>query len=233
MPIVGRNQPSAATTATGSALPPIQMSSLIFDSPSTSPHLPSLSLPQTSPDPSTIIQNPSITATAQQIAGEAVQAALSLSQPGRPLEPELPTAPPQDAGLSDKFFHPQGLGPRPSSTWPMMQGAQAGASEITFYDNGVAGRDGAGVEVSSGGVVTNDGMVMRAATFPRPIAMNPDARQRGDYTSEFNAGSRAMRPKVRGRFTASRRKEVQEVRKRGACIRCRMLKKPVSGLCLF
>lgn len=33
---------------------------------------------------------------------------------------------------------------------------------------------------------------------------------------------------ARGRFSDSRRKEVQEIRKRGACIRCRMLKKPCS-----
>lgn len=34
--------------------------------------------------------------------------------------------------------------------------------------------------------------------------------------------------KVRSKFTDNRRKEVQEIRKRGACIRCRMLKKPCS-----
>ncbi|KAK5134984.1 hypothetical protein LTR08_005936 [Meristemomyces frigidus] len=33
---------------------------------------------------------------------------------------------------------------------------------------------------------------------------------------------------ARGRFTETRRKEVQDIRKRGACIRCRMLKKPCS-----
>lgn len=37
-----------------------------------------------------------------------------------------------------------------------------------------------------------------------------------------------VKSKVRGRFTADRRKEVQAVRKQGACIRCRMLKKPVG-----
>ncbi|KAK4994015.1 hypothetical protein LTR66_005876 [Elasticomyces elasticus] len=35
-------------------------------------------------------------------------------------------------------------------------------------------------------------------------------------------------PRKRKNFDDSRRKEVQEIRKRGACIRCRMLKKPVS-----
>ena len=33
--------------------------------------------------------------------------------------------------------------------------------------------------------------------------------------------------KVRGKFTNSRRQEVQEIRKKGACIRCRMLRKTV------
>lgn len=33
---------------------------------------------------------------------------------------------------------------------------------------------------------------------------------------------------ARARFTDTRRKEVQEIRKRGACMRCRMLKKPCS-----
>ncbi|QIX01938.1 hypothetical protein AMS68_007455 [Peltaster fructicola] len=40
--------------------------------------------------------------------------------------------------------------------------------------------------------------------------------------------SRALRTKQRGRFTDARRKQVQEIRKKGACIRCRMLKKPCS-----
>jgi hypothetical protein len=52
-------------------------------------------------------------------------------------------------------------------------------------------------------------------------------------TTEFRAdngnGQKSVKPKVRGRFTPGRRKEVLEVRKRGACIRCRMLKKPCSG----
>lgn len=35
--------------------------------------------------------------------------------------------------------------------------------------------------------------------------------------------------KVRGKFTDSRRQEVQNIRKKGACIRCRMLRKTVSS----
>lgn len=40
-------------------------------------------------------------------------------------------------------------------------------------------------------------------------------------------GKQARKPQ-RGRFTDTRRQEVSKIRKRGACIRCRMLKKPCS-----
>ncbi|POS86797.1 hypothetical protein EPUL_002010, partial [Erysiphe pulchra] len=49
-----------------------------------------------------------------------------------------------------------------------------------------------------------------------------------EFSAEYGNGQKANKPKVRGRFSSSRRKEVQEVRKKGACIRCRMLKKPCS-----
>lgn len=68
----------------------------------------------------------------------------------------------------------------------------------------------------------------RAASFPRPIAMNPNSQAKG-FVNEFGNSTKPSKPKVRGRFSASRRREVQEVRKRGACIRCRMLKKPVCA----
>ncbi|KAI9730506.1 MAG: hypothetical protein M1834_005747 [Cirrosporium novae-zelandiae] len=67
-----------------------------------------------------------------------------------------------------------------------------------------------------------------AAQFPRPIAMNPNTSFKG-FSDEFSVAHQQPRQKVRGRFTPSRRKEVQEVRKMGACLRCRMLKKPCSG----
>lgn len=69
----------------------------------------------------------------------------------------------------------------------------------------------------------------RAASFPRPIAMNPNSQAKG-FVNEFGNSTKPAKPKVRGRFSAARRREVQEVRKRGACIRCRMLKKPVCLL---
>jgi hypothetical protein len=71
----------------------------------------------------------------------------------------------------------------------------------------------------------------RAASFPRPIAMNPNTQAKG-FVNEFGNSTKPTKPKVRGRFSAERRREVQEVRKRGACIRCRMLKKPVCAKAL-
>ena len=44
--------------------------------------------------------------------------------------------------------------------------------------------------------------------------------------SPLSIGGRSQRK--RGRFSEPRRKEVQEVRKLGACLRCRILRKPVS-----
>ncbi|OJD38055.1 zn 2cys6 transcription factor protein [Diplodia corticola] len=67
-----------------------------------------------------------------------------------------------------------------------------------------------------------------SATYHRPIAINPNGQQT-HFTTDFSMNPKPAKPKVRGRFSDSRRKEVQEVRKRGACIRCRMLKKPCSG----
>ncbi|KAI9825072.1 MAG: hypothetical protein M1832_001392 [Thelocarpon impressellum] len=196
---------SVATTSSGPALPPIQYSGLMFSSPSASPHLPGLSLPQASVDPAPL-PAPAISSGHGPSSLPPV-----LPKPGLPLEPELPNAA-QDAGLSDKFFHPQGVAVRPATTWPLMK--QSRSSDPAFLDGAPEHETAA------------DGMVVtRAATFPRPIAMNPNTPQR-EFTSEFTTSPRSMRPKVRGRFTASRRKEVQEVRKRGACIRCRMLKKP-------
>jgi hypothetical protein len=72
----------------------------------------------------------------------------------------------------------------------------------------------------------------RAAAFPRPIAMNPNSQTKG-FVNDFGDATKPTKPKVRGRFSATRRREVQEVRKRGACIRCRMLKKPVRSRRFF
>ena len=48
-------------------------------------------------------------------------------------------------------------------------------------------------------------------------------------TSGFGVLQKPTKQKTRSHFNDTRRKEVQEIRKQGACIRCRMLKKPCSG----
>ncbi|KAL5116726.1 hypothetical protein ACEQ8H_005338 [Pleosporales sp. CAS-2024a] len=73
---------------------------------------------------------------------------------------------------------------------------------------------------------TKEEHVHKSMAHPRPIAMNPNPQTH--FTTDFSVNHKVTKPKVRGRFSDTRRREVQEVRKRGACIRCRMLKKPCS-----
>jgi len=61
----------------------------------------------------------------------------------------------------------------------------------------------------------------------RPIAMNPHSRTT-NFVSESGTPNKVQKHKVRGKFAPDRRKEVRELRKVGACLRCRMLKKVCS-----
>ncbi|KAI9722358.1 MAG: hypothetical protein M1812_001830 [Candelaria pacifica] len=195
--------PRLTDPATASALPPIQYFGSISDSPTSSPHLPSLSLPSSSS--ALIAHAPSSLCLSTPSTDEFAPLASATFT----MEPDLGV--PNEC-ISDKFFHAQG--PR-TSTWPLMpQSVQPDG----MYFEGPRDHNG-----------THESTATRASTFPRAIAMNPNAPQRA-LTAEFSTSPKPSRPKVRGRFTATRRKEVQEVRKRGACIRCRMLKKPCSGL---
>ncbi|KAG9186704.1 hypothetical protein G6011_09812 [Alternaria panax] len=110
-------------------------------------------------------------------------------------------------GMSDgKFFHQQGRhhwpNIQPNSLDPMLQ--DHGKEQMHANDQ-----------------------LNKSMGQQRPLAMNPGNQTH--FTTDFSMNQKPAKPKVRGRFTDSRRKEVQEVRKRGACIRCRMLKKPCSG----
>lgn len=49
------------------------------------------------------------------------------------------------------------------------------------------------------------------------------------FVAEMGTQMRAIKPKVRGKFTPERRQEVKHMRQMGACMRCRMLKKTCSG----
>ncbi|KAJ4296652.1 hypothetical protein N0V90_006700 [Kalmusia sp. IMI 367209] len=106
-------------------------------------------------------------------------------------------------GMSDKFFHTQAR-PWQNSIDPLLPD-QGNKQQFAVDETGT-----------------------KATSHPRPIAMNPNGTQ-AHFTTDFSVNQKPAKPKVRGRFSDSRRKEVQEVRKRGACIRCRMLKKPCSG----
>ncbi|KAL8673372.1 MAG: hypothetical protein Q9168_002198, partial [Polycauliona sp. 1 TL-2023] len=68
---------------------------------------------------------------------------------------------------------------------------------------------------------------------PGPLLNRLHIRSKPERSpSRHNRGSdkpHGRAQKVRGKFTDSRRQEVQEIRKKGACIRCRMLRKTCSG----
>ncbi len=63
--------------------------------------------------------------------------------------------------------------------------------------------------------------IARAATYPRAIAANLISP-----THDSDESNTRLRKGRKG-FSDERRKEVEEVRKKGACLRCRMLRKPV------
>jgi hypothetical protein len=123
---------------------------------------------------------------------------------GLTMEPELNMS---NNGISDKFFHPQAR-----HQWSHLPNH----IDPLLHDH------------HSQHILPKDESMNKIAPHPRPIAMNPNGTQT-HFTTDFSMNQKPAKPKVRGRFTDSRRKEVQEVRKRGACIRCRMLKKPCSG----
>ena len=68
-------------------------------------------------------------------------------------------------------------------------------------------------------------VLAKAATFPVPIAAHPTTRPPGAEDVDLPPNKVA---KTRSKFSESRRQEVQGVRQKRACIRCRMLRKPVG-----
>ena len=65
-------------------------------------------------------------------------------------------------------------------------------------------------------------------TFNRRLAMHLSPKP-AHFIAEFGTPTKPMKPKVRGKFTPDRRREIKDIRKLGACMRCRMLKKTCSG----
>jgi hypothetical protein len=115
------------------------------------------------------------------------------------MEPELHIS--NQGSMSDKFFHAQ------TRQWNTLDPLLPDHANREMLPNDVD---------------------LKTSSTTRPLAMNPSSTQT-HFTTDFSMNQKPSKPKVRGRFTDTRRKEVQEVRKRGACIRCRMLKKPCSG----
>ncbi|KAH7383663.1 hypothetical protein BKA64DRAFT_164406 [Cadophora sp. MPI-SDFR-AT-0126] len=62
------------------------------------------------------------------------------------------------------------------------------------------------------------------------VAMHPGSQpaMTTQFSAEFGNGQKAPKQKGRVKFSGVRRKEVSKVRSIGACLRCRMLKKPCS-----
>ena len=65
----------------------------------------------------------------------------------------------------------------------------------------------------------------RAVNFPVLIAANPTP----DLVQAMTDATTGKTSKSRSKFTQTRREEVRDVRSKRACIRCRMLRKPVSS----
>ncbi|KAF1989525.1 hypothetical protein K402DRAFT_274486 [Aulographum hederae CBS 113979] len=128
---------------------------------------------------------------------------LMIPHAGVTMEPEIGVS---NVSISDKFFHPTGR-----HAWPGMS-----VIDPQLQLNDVLGQQ------------LHEALTGRAASATRSSAGSPSSSQM-PFINDFNGNPKPAKQKVRGRFTDSRRKEVQEVRKRGACLRCKMLKKPCSG----
>jgi hypothetical protein len=182
------------------ALPSMYQFGPIHHSPTASPHLGAVPL---SSSASVAQMVPSLVMAAS--AANELQSLMPLTN-GFGIDSEIGVS---SSTLNDKYFHnSQGR-----SQWASLP---ANTIDPLLQDHG---RDQATSKADSLG---------RHSSHPRPIAINPNGTQT-HFTTDFSVTQKPVKPKVRGRFSDSRRKEVQEVRKRGACIRCRMLKKPCSG----
>jgi hypothetical protein len=182
------------------ALPSIyQFNGSLQHSPTTSPHMGHVSLSSSS-SMNQIMPSLVMTASAANELSNIMPLSNGL------MEPELNA--PSNNGISDKFFHSQ-----VRQHWPSLPSSSI--DPMLHEHNGMH-------------LPSKDDNVTKSVSQPRPIAMNPNGSQ-AHFTTDFSVSQKPPKPKVRGRFTDTRRKEVQEVRKRGACLRCRMLKKPCSG----
>ncbi|KAF2842457.1 hypothetical protein M501DRAFT_948964 [Patellaria atrata CBS 101060] len=202
-------RPDWAASSSTEALPAFPNSQYQANSPHSSPQISNLPLSSSSAPTAQMLHTPLMMAATA--ANELQQSMM----PNSSITMEHDGLPPNN--MSDKYFHAAGK----MASWgnmqidPMLQGPN--------QDQEQRGSDHQEQHNST----HTDSLENRAASFPRPIAINPNSPQT-QFINDFSLNQKP-KAKVRGRFTDTRRKEVQEVRKRGACIRCRMLKKPCSG----
>jgi hypothetical protein len=183
------------------SLPPIQyFQQNTTNPPSTSPRLPELSMGSTSGP---------IARQSSQLSMIAASASEMMPAAAFSMEPEAGIT---GTDMGVRLFDGQGgIMPKPSATWPI----PPGSPEVMFFD-----------QPPDHPVIEALAHAQRAQTYPRPIAPNSSNTPPRGFVNDFGI-AKSSKPKVRGRFNPIRRKEVQQVRKQGACIRCRMLKKPV------
>ncbi|KAH0844882.1 hypothetical protein FOPE_09326 [Fonsecaea pedrosoi] len=128
--------------------------------------------------------------------------------------------------LQDNGFPSQG---RPSYPWPAMLGTQPmGQLTLPTSTQPLYAPDMASISpprAADGLPPQNEESTSQNL---RPIAINPNRRQAQLSNTGDLHHSQTPKAKVRGRFAPDRRKEVRELRKVGACMRCRMLKKTCS-----
>ena len=147
-----------------------------------------------------------------QLLGEDVIRAHQDNMTAKAIEQELKYEP--VTNLDEPFFQTPAEAAS-SSPWPMMEsaGAQMYPAEPVHPTHGYE---------SSPPVQATP----NPTSLPqRPLAVMPMTTE---FSAEYGNGQKGNKPKVRGHFKPDRRLQVQQVRKIGACLRCRMLKKPCT-----
>ena len=137
------------------------------------------------------------------LTGSAAASSQALITDASVLEPDISSP---NASISDKYFRSQ---KRIDSLWPIQ------AIDPVLHNSKRS-------SLTSGEYIqAKDHEELHLSTTHVKVGQSDSARE-DKLSNTKMAGS-----KFRCRFSNERRKEVQEVRKLGACIRCRMLKKPV------
>lgn len=197
---IGREPKTESDIADAPSLPPIYPYGGLHTSSPASPHISNM--------PTAMNAVPEPLRLAASAANE-LQSIMPVST--LPVDHELPASAP---GVPEHLFHAHGrLGG--------LSSVQAGSIDPSLQDHTR--------ELSAAPSVGQELASQMAPTYAVPAGVNTTTPTQTHFTSGFSVNQKPIKPKVRGRFSDSRRKEVQDVRKKGACIRCRMLKKPVGS----